>query len=61
MVSTDEVDFKTETRIKKKVEILDETKKIRGKSIYLRYVNVDDINLDEAITGNMSVETEEVI
>ena len=61
MVSTDEVDFKTETRIKRKVEVLDETKKIRGKSIYLRYVNVDDINLDDAIAGNMSVETEEVI
>ena len=61
MVSTDEVDFKTETRIKRKVEVLDETKKIRGKSIYLRYVNVDDINLDEAITGTTSVETEEVI
>ena len=48
-IPTDEIDYKSQTRKKKKIEIKDETKTIRRKSVYLRCISDKDISLTESL------------
>lgn len=48
-VPTDEIDYKTQTRKKRKILIKDETKTVRRKSIYLRYISDQDISITETL------------
>ena len=48
-IPTDEVDFKEEKRIKRRITIEETTKKVRGKALYLRCIPDKEINLVEII------------
>lgn len=48
-IPTDEVDFKEEKRIKRRITIEETTKKVRGKALYLRGIPDKEINLVEII------------
>lgn len=47
LVPTDEVDFSTETRVKRKVDIKSETKRINGKVEYLRSIPSSELTVSE--------------
>ena len=48
-IPTDEVDFKEEKRIKRRISIEETTKKVRGKALYLRCISDKEINLVEIL------------
>lgn len=49
MIPTEEVDFTTETRIKRKVEITSDSLRIRGKVEYVRSISSDELPVSEIL------------
>jgi hypothetical protein len=46
-IPTDEIDFNSESRVKRKLDIGQETMRIRGKSLYLRYISDEEIQIQQ--------------
>jgi len=55
-IPTDEVDFKAETRIKRKVIISEATKKIKGKAIYTRCISDSDVDMTQILATEIKGE-----
>jgi hypothetical protein len=48
-IPTEDIDYTSQTTKKKRIEIKDETKTIRRKSVYLRYISDQDISITETL------------
>lgn len=52
-IPTDEVNFSTETRVKRKVNVAPETLKVAGKSKYLRAISAEEVPIAESLREGM--------